>query len=66
MTSNATRQELEKIKEDTEAQIKTLELEITHLKSVLSEVKGQIFRLINAEFTVTHSASPIKLINERK
>ena len=66
MTSNMTRQELEKIKKDTEAQINTLELELTHLKSVLSKVKGQIFRLINAEFPTTHSTSPIQPINKRK
>jgi len=66
MTGNLSRQELEKIKKETETKIEDVELELAHLKSVLSKVKGQIFRLINAEFSVTHTKSPVKPINQRK
>ncbi len=66
MTGNLSRQELEKIKEETEIEIKQTESKLKHLKSMLTDIKGQIFRLINSEFPATHSEPQIKPINERK
>ena len=66
LTNNLSRQELEKMKEETEAKIIRLESELKDLKSMLTDIKGQIFRHINSEFPVTHSQPPLKPINERK
>jgi hypothetical protein len=66
MTNNPTRQELEKLKEAKKIEIKQTESKLKNLKSELSEIKRQIFKLINAEFSTTHSPSPIKPIDERK
>ena len=66
MTSNPTRQELEKLKEAKKIEIKQTESKLKDLKSELSEIKRKIFKTINAEFPATHSPSPIKPINERK
>ena len=60
------RQELEKLKEAKEIEIKQLESKLKDLKSELSEIKGRIFRFVNSEFHATHTLSPIKPINERK
>ena len=66
MTSNLTRQELEKLKKAKEIEIKQTESKLKNLNSDLSEIKRQIFRLVNAEFSNTHVTTPIKPINERK
>ena len=66
MTSNPTRQELEELKKAKEEEIKTLKSKTKDAESDLSDIKRQIFRLINAEFPTTHSTSPIQPINKRK
>ena len=66
MTNDAIRQELEKLKEDKEAEIKSLKLQIKNIELELSNIKGRIFQIINAEFPAQHISSPIKLPNERK
>ena len=65
MTNNTTRQELEKLKEEKETEIKTLEFKIKNAKFELSEINRRIFRLINSEFPAVTAHSKIPPINKR-